>query len=195
MMLNYLLVGVGGQGTVLASRIIAQCAMNQGQTARTAETIGMAQRGGSVVSHVRIGERIYSPLVPAKTADGLIGFEPGETVRSIDYLKPGGFIVVSNMPMKPVTDSLSPVNYDSETMIDFLRSVTDRIVVVDGARVLDEAGSGKVLNLALLGAAIKSGYLAFSRDEVEAVIQDRIDPRFMELNLKALALGGKYILP
>lgn len=194
-MLNYLLAGVGGQGTVLASRIIAQCAMNQGQTARTAETIGMAQRGGCVVSHVRIGENVFSPLVPAKMADGIIGFEPGEVVRCIDYLKPGGFIVVSNMPVKPVTDSLSPVNYDSETMIDYLRSVTDRIVVVDGDRILEEAGSGKVLNLGLLGAAIESGYLAFSREEVEAVIQDRIDPRFMELNLRALALGGKHILP
>ena len=194
-MLNYLLAGVGGQGTVLASRIIAQCAMNQGQTVRTAETIGMAQRGGCVVSHVRIGEGIYSPLVPMKTADGIIGFEPGEAVRSIDYLKPGGFIVVSNMPLKPVTDSLSPVNYDSETMIDYLRTVTDRVAVVDGDRVLDEAGSGKVLNLALLGAAIKSGYLAFSREEVESVIEDRIDPRFMELNLRAFSLGGRHILP
>lgn len=193
-MFNYLLAGVGGQGTVLASRIIAQCAMNQGVNARTAETIGMAQRGGNVVSHVRIGEEVYSPLIPLKTADVIIGFEPGEAARCIDYLKAGGCVVVSNMAVKPVTDALSATNYDGGEMIQYLKAKASRVIVVDGARICDEAGSSKVLNLALLGAAIASGVLAYNQAEVESVIQDRIDPRFMELNLKALRLGAENII-
>ena len=86
-MMNCLLAGVGGQGTVLASKLIAQSAMNRGLNARTAETIGMAQRGGCVVSHVRVGEKIHSPLIPQHKADLIIGFEPAEAVRCLPYLK------------------------------------------------------------------------------------------------------------
>ena len=92
---NVLLCGVGGQGTVLASRLIALAAMEKGMEARGAETIGMAQRGGSVVSHVRIGGEIYSPMIPHKGADVMIGFEPAEAVRCLPYLKKGGCVAVS----------------------------------------------------------------------------------------------------
>lgn len=93
---NILLCGVGGQGTVLASKLIAYAAMKQGLAVRTSETIGMAQRGGCVVSHVRIGRMIDSPLVPRGSADLLLGFEPGETVRCLPYLRQGGTVIVSS---------------------------------------------------------------------------------------------------
>lgn len=193
-MLNYLLAGVGGQGTVLASRILAQCAMNRGQFARTAETIGMAQRGGSVLSHVRMGEGADSPLVPLNGADVLIGFEPGEAVRSIDFLKEGGAVVVSSMAVKPVTDSLSSKDYKAEEMIAYLKEKAGKLVIVDGKRVCDLMGSAKGLNLSLLGAAIESGILEFTRDEVEHVIRDRIDPRFLQMNLSALEAGARCMM-
>ena len=96
---NCLLCGVGGQGTVLASRLIAQAAMECGHFARTTETIGMAQRGGCVVSHVRIGEECQSPLIPLGKADILVGFEPGEAVRCLPYLAPGAPAVVCVTPV------------------------------------------------------------------------------------------------
>ncbi len=193
-MLNYLLAGVGGQGTVLASRIIAQCAMNSGMAARTAETIGMAQRGGSVLSHVRIGEGIQSPLVPLGSADVLMGFEPGEAVRSFGYLKEGGKVVVSSMAVKPVTDSLSSTDYDPEKMLRYLKAKAKEVIVVDGSAVCEKMGTSKVLNLALLGAAIESGVLDFSRQQVEQVIREKIPPRFTSLNLRALDVGADCIV-
>ena len=95
MNVSIMLSGVGGQGTILASKLIAQAAMEKGLSARTAETIGMAQRGGCVVSHVRIGEEIHSPMIPIKGADLILGFEPAEAVRCLPYLKEGGAVVVS----------------------------------------------------------------------------------------------------
>ena len=190
-MLNYLLAGVGGQGTVLASRIIAQCAMNSGMAARTAETIGMAQRGGSVLSHVRIGEGIQSPLVPLGSADVLMGFEPGEAVRSFGYLKEGGKVVVSSMAVKPVTDSLSSTDYDPEKMLRYLKAKAKEVIVVDGSAVCEKMGTSKVLNLALLGAAIGSGALAFSLEQMQQTIRQRVPERYLVMNQKALSLGAQ----
>ena len=120
-MLNCLLAGVGGQGTVLASKLLAQAAIKQGLQARTAETIGMAQRGGCVVSHVRIGRESYSPLITVGQADVLIGFEPAEAVRCLSYLKKGGTVIVSNNAIKPITDTFSKVPYDEKVMLDYLK--------------------------------------------------------------------------
>ena len=116
-MINLLLAGVGGQGTVLASKLLAQAAMAQGLQARTAETIGMAQRGGCVVSHVRIGEEAYSPLIPYGQADLILGFEPAEAVRNLPYLKDGGIVVAAKKAIKPVTASLSGSGYEAGPML------------------------------------------------------------------------------
>ena len=104
---SVILCGVGGQGTVLASKLISYAAMAKGEEVKSAETIGMAQRGGSVTSHIRIGEEAFSPLIPKGKADVMIAFEPAEAVRNLDYLKPDGVVVVSQKAVKPVTASLS----------------------------------------------------------------------------------------
>ena len=103
---NILLCGVGGQGTVLASKLIAEAAMRRGFAVRTAETIGMAQRGGCVASHVRIGHEIHSPLIPNASADLIIGFEPAEAIRALPYLKKDGAVVASRKRIQPVTAAL-----------------------------------------------------------------------------------------
>ena len=103
---DILICGVGGQGTVLASRIIAAAAMEEGSPVHSAETIGMAQRGGSVTSHVRIGGEAYSPMIPFGAADMLLAFEPGEAVRNLRYLRKDGIAVVNTAAVKPVTESL-----------------------------------------------------------------------------------------
>lgn len=190
-MINCILAGVGGQGTVLASKLIAQCAMNRGQQARTAETIGMAQRGGCVVSHVRIGEHSDSPLIPLHSADVVIGFEPSEAVRCLPYLKEDGVLVVSNKAIKPVTASLSGSAYDGEEMLEFLRLQGKRLVVLDADAVCGECGSSKVLNVALLGAAAASGVLGFTVEDVQQALPQRMQERFLPMNQKALQVGAQ----
>ena len=119
-MSSILLCGVGGQGAVLASRILAQAAMDRGYFARTAETIGMAQRGGCVVSHVRFGGDTASPLIPLGGADAIVASEPCEAVRNLGYLKPGGLVVTSPDAISPVTASLSGARFDGRAMICLL---------------------------------------------------------------------------
>lgn len=187
---NVLLCGVGGQGTVLASRLIALAAMEKGMEARGAETIGMAQRGGSVVSHVRIGGEIYSPLIPHHGADILIGFEPAEAVRCLPYLKKGGCVVVSPAPIRPVTASLAGGAYTGREMMEYLKLNAENLVVVDAASIGRECGSARVMNVALLGAAIASGLTGISLEEMEAAIEKRVPEKYKEMNMKALKLGA-----
>ncbi|MDD2956432.1 MAG: indolepyruvate oxidoreductase subunit beta [Oscillospiraceae bacterium] len=189
-MINCILAGVGGQGTVLASKLIAQTAMEQGHTAHTAETIGMAQRGGSVVSHVRIGQGAYSPLIPKGSAQILIAFEPAEAVRTLPYLAPDGVMVVAQKAVKPVTAALSGSNYDGAEMLRFLREDGRRLILVDGEAILRQCGSSKALNVALLGAAAASGVLGFSVADVEKAIRARIPQKYLDINLQALSLGA-----
>lgn len=188
---NVLLCGVGGQGTVLASRLIALAAMEKGMEARGAETIGMAQRGGSVVSHVRIGQDIDSPMIPHSDADVLIGFEPAEAVRCLPYLKRGGCVVVCPSPIFPVTASLSGGGYSGSEMMEYLQAVVENLVVVDGNAICRECGSPKVLNVALLGAAVASGLTGLTMEEMEQAVRKRVPEKFKEMNLKALKLGAR----
>lgn len=189
-MFNCILSGVGGQGTILASKLIAQAAMDNGMFARTAETIGMAQRGGSVVSHVRIGDTIFSPIIPKQTADILIGFEPSEAVRNLVYLKKGGTVIVSKNAIKPVTSTLSDNSYFGKEMLAFLSNNVSNVLVVDGENICSLCKSAKVLNVALLGAAAASGALGLTIAQLEETIKSMLPERFVEMNLKALHLGG-----
>ncbi|HZK52698.1 MAG TPA: indolepyruvate oxidoreductase subunit beta [Desulfosporosinus sp.] len=193
-MINCLLAGVGGQGIVLASKLIAHAAMNKGLNVRTAETIGMAQRGGCVVSHVRMGEGLHSPLISLKSADMVIGFEPAEAVRCLSYLKDGGTVIVSQKSIKPVTDSLSNTNYNGDEMLKYLGSHVKHLMVVDTEAVIAECGSTKVLNIALLGAAVAAGNLGISFTDMEKTIAQMLPQRFVEMNLKALSAGAKTVL-
>ncbi len=188
MTINCMLAGVGGQGTVLASKLIAQSAMNQGLNARTAETIGMAQRGGCVVSHVRVGEEIHSPMIPVGEADLILGFEPAEAVRCLPYLKKDGAVVVSKKAIRPVTASLGG-HYDGDDMLSYLKDHVKHLIVVDGEAICNQCGSAKVLNVALLGAACGAGLLGISEKELEETIQKRLPQRFIEMNTKALHAG------
>lgn len=187
---NCLLCGVGGQGTVLASRLIAHCAMKQGKFARTAETIGMAQRGGSVVSHVRIGDNIESALIPEGGAELLIAFEPCEAVRALPYLSAGSTVIVATRAIQPITGALSGKRFDADEMIAYLKKHIDRVICVDGDAIAREVGSAKVLNVALLGAASASGALSISLQEIEEALAEKLPPKVLAMNQTALALGA-----
>ena len=186
--LNCVICGVGGQGNVLASRLIAQVLLDRDEHVKTAETIGMAQRGGSVASHVR-GGRPHSPLVPKHAADVLIAFEPGEAVRCIDFVAARGTIVVNTQAAQPPMAVLSGIAYDGQAELDYLRSLEGiNVIEVDGESICAQAGSAKCLNIVLLAAAVKSGALGISREELEAAVKARVKPRFHELNLRAIEL-------
>ncbi|MEG2859535.1 MAG: 2-oxoacid:acceptor oxidoreductase family protein [Clostridia bacterium] len=187
-MKNFLLAGVGGQGTVLASRLIAQGYMDKGFFARTAETIGMAQRGGCVVSHVRIGPEPCAPLIPLGKAELLIGFEPGEAVRCFPFVAPGGTVIVSSRAVAPVTDALAGT-YDEGAMLAYLMENATKLVVVDAAQIEVACGL-KALNVALLGAAIGAGALDLTLDEMEKTLSSKLKAKFAEMNLRALELGA-----
>lgn len=189
MIKSCLLCGVGGQGTVLASRLIALSGMENGYNVRTAETIGMAQRGGCVVSHVRYGdEEIHSPLIYEGMADVIIAFEPAEAVRCIRYLKKDGAVIVNSKAVKPVTATLSNSSYDGSEMLEYLRSNVKNLTVIDGEKICEECGSSKVLNIALLAGAANSGSLGIDVDGLKKAIKSKIPEKFHSLNLKAVEL-------
>lgn len=183
---NILLCGVGGQGTILASKLLAAAAMKKGIPVFTAETIGMAQRGGSVTSHLRMGPNLFSPLLRKGSADLILAFEPGEAVRNLPFLKKDGIIIVNTHPVRPVSGSLSGLNYSGLEMIDFLLSKNVSTITIDAAQVATTLGSSKALNVVLLGAAANTGSLGISKDELKAVILEKVPKKFHELNLRAL---------
>ena len=184
---DIILCGVGGQGTVLASRLISAAAMARNLPVMSAETIGMAQRGGSVFSHLRIGKDVYSPMIATGEADLILGFEPGEAVRMLPYLKPKGHVVVSQRRVMPVTAALSGSAYRAEEMLEYLRAHVSGLTEVDAEKAMAEVCSPRVLNMILLGAAARSGALGFTAEELQETIRERIPPQFHELNYRALS--------
>lgn len=197
-MRNVLLTGVGGQGTVLAAKVLAQAAQAKGWQVRTAETIGMAQRGGSVVSHVRMGdngEEVIAPLVAKGTADMIIAFEPAEAARVLPYLAPDGVMVSATTSIQPITAALSTEPYLAEATIASLDECLNecaaapaRFVLVDDEAVLSQVGNRKALNTVLLAFALKTGHLPLSLDDLRDAVRACVKPRFVELNLAAIDL-------
>ncbi len=183
---NIILCGVGGQGTVLASKLTAAAAMKRGYDVKTAETIGMAQRGGSVFSHLRIGDGVNSPLIAKGEADLIIGFEPAETVRHLPYLKKGGSAVVSSRPIMPVSASIGVSKYPLEEIMAYLKENVANLTVVDSDRAAAELGSDKVLNMVLLGAAVRSGELGLDIGDIRDAMLQRLAEKYHALNEKAL---------
>lgn len=191
MISNFLLCGVGGQGTVLASKLIAAAAMKNGLEVKTAETIGMSQRGGCVVSHVRVGSSIHSPLIPLGKADVMIAFEPAEAVRCLPYLKKDGAAVVSIKPVIPVGSALTG-DYSSESaakLLDYLKTKTGKLTEIDPDELVRLLGSAKTVNVAMLGAAVRSEALPVTVKDLEEVVPMLVKPQFAELNLYALRIA------
>ena len=183
---SVLLCGVGGQGTILASKLLAAAAMNKDISVLTAETIGMAQRGGSVVSHLRMGDNLYSPLIGKGKADIIIAFEPAEAVRMLPFVKKGGSVVVNSRPIIPVTAALGNSTYNGQEMIAYLKENVEHVTVVDGDEAFKTLQSPKVLNMVLLGAALRTGELGLAQDDIITAMKQKLPEKFHELNIKAL---------
>ena len=178
---NIVLTGVGGQGTVLASKLIAAAAMKKGLQVMSAETIGMAQRGGSVFSHLRIGEGTQSPMIGKGEADLILGFEPAETVRMLPYLKEGGQVVTAIRPVMPVTAALAGGSYKGEDMLAYLQAVVPNLLTVDTDAAIAELKNPKVVNVVLLGAALRSGALGLTEEELVEKVRDSLPEGMRDL--------------
>jgi len=190
---DILIAGVGGQGTVLASRLLAASAVEAGYFARTSETIGMAQRGGCVVSHVRIGSQKASSIIPSGMADLLIGFELSEAARNMYRLSPGGKCVINTRAIKPVTASLDSKSYDADRVYEYIKANAPRSIFVDGYALAQKAGSVKALNVVLIGVAAAAGFIPIGRDELEKAIVCNVSPKYVDLNIKAFNIGLEYV--
>ena len=183
---NILMAGVGGQGTLLASEILSEVLMQAGYDVKKAEVHGMAQRGGSVVSHVRFGKKVYSPIIPEGEADVLFGFELLETYRYLPLVKKTGAVVVNNLRIAPPSVLLGKSAYPQD--IDRkLKERVDNLRIVDGLELAEQAGNSKAINTVLLGAL--SNTLSPTHEQWIAAIRHLVPERFLEVNLKAFELG------
>lgn len=188
---SILICGVGGQGTVLASKIIGATAMDMGLPVLASETIGMAQRGGCVVSHVRAGEDIYSPLIPIGGADAIIAFEPAEGARCRKYLKDDGVMIVSSRAVQPVTVALEGKVYDTKRILEYLKTNVKHIYEADGQGLIDKVGLDKALNICLIGMLCATGKTFLDIYNVEKTIRANLPQRLVEINIKALRIGAE----
>ncbi len=188
-MTNILICGVGGQGIVLTSKLIAAAAMESGMPVMSAETIGMAQKGGSVFSFLRVGEGLFCPMFAPGCADILIAFEPAEAVRMLPYLRKGGRIIVNTHPIMPVTATLQGSDYTGAEMLDYLSRQDAELTLIDGESACAEIDSARALNMIMLGQAVQSGVLPFTVGEIEEVMKKTVKPQFIEMNSKALRYG------
>ncbi|MBS3873550.1 MAG: indolepyruvate oxidoreductase subunit beta [Firmicutes bacterium] len=186
--LNILLVGVGGQGTILASKILAEVAMMQGLDVKMSEIHGMAQRGGSVVTQVRMGEKIYGPVIDEGEADFIVAFEKLEALRWIHYLRPGGVVVVNNQQIDPMTVITGQFVYPPE-ILDTLLERADDVNILDALQLAREAGSAKTVNVVLLGALARK--MEIPKEDWHEAIRRTVAPAFLALNMAAFSAGLK----
>lgn len=183
---NILLVGVGGQGTILASKILTSGLMKAGYDVKMSEIHGMSQRGGSVSTQVRYGDKVYSPIVGRGSADVIVAFEEMEALRWLDHLKIGGTMVINDFQIQPVPVNLGNAEYP-EGIIEHLSKICD-VKAFKAAEIATELGNPKAMNIVLLGALVKSmGGL----DDIDwdAEIEANVKAKFVDLNKKAFHAG------
>ena len=183
--MNIMVVGVGGQGTLLTSRIIGKAALAKGYDVKLSEVHGMAQRGGSVVTFVRFGDKVFEPVVEEGEVDVLISFERLEAQRYAHFLKPNGVLIVNDTRIDPMTVVIGAASYP-EGIIESLKE-RHTVYTVDGGKVARELGNSKVLNSVVLGLAAK--YIGFSEDEWLAVIEKTVPQKTVEINKEAFRAG------
>lgn len=185
-MVNILIVGVGGQGTLLASRVLGNYAMLTGQDCKLSEVHGMAQRGGSVVTHVRMGEKVLSPILTEGGADIIVAFEKLEAMRWRHYLKKGGMMVVNSQEIMPMPVIVGTREYP-HNVIQSLREEGLNVVVIDAGMMAIECGNVKVANTIMIGALAKN--IGFEYKDIVEAIRMTVPTKLLDLNLVAIEKG------
>ena len=184
---NIMIVGVGGQGSLLASKLLGKLFLSRGYDVKVSEVHGMSQRGGSVVTYVRYGDKVYSPIIDKGQADFILSFELLEAARWTEYLKPGGRIVTNTQQINPMPVITGAAQYP-QGLVEKMRQAGMDVDAFDALSLAEEAGSAKAVNIVLLGRLSKS--FDFSQAEWEQAIRESVPPKFLELILRAFALGA-----
>ena len=184
---NVMIVGVGGQGSLLASKLLGRMLLQKGYDIKVSEVHGMSQRGGSVVTYVRFGEKVYSPVIDKGEADFIVSFELLEAARWTEYLKPNGKIVVNTQQINPMPVIIGAAEYP-ENLVEKMRSAGIDVDAFDALSLAAEAGSAKAVNIVLMGHLSKN--FDFTQEEWLQAIEQSVPPKFLELNKKAFTLGA-----
>ena len=183
---NIMIVGVGGQGTLLASKLLGRLLLSKGYDVKVSEVHGMSQRGGSVVTYVRWGDRVCSPIIDKGQADCVLSFELLEAARYTEYVKPGGRIIVNSQQINPMPVIAGAAAYP-ENLVEKLGTLDIHVDAFDALSLAEEAGNSKAVNLVLMGRLAR--HFDFTKEEWMDAIAHSVQPKFLELNKKAFALG------
>ena len=185
---NILLVGVGGQGTILTSKILSKGFVENGYDVKMAEIHGMSQRGGSVTTQIRYGEKVYSPVIEKGCADIIVAFEKSEALRFLDYLKKDGILVINSYELYPVTVNIGASVYPDGIIEEYKNVVgNENVHVIDAHSIAEELGNTKCMNIVLLGALVKM----FKLDSIDwkQLIKDSVPEKAIDMNIKAFEKG------
>lgn len=183
---NIMIVGVGGQGSLLASKLLGHLLLTEGYDVKVSEVHGMSQRGGSVVTYVRFGEKVYSPVIDKGEADFIVSFEQLEAARYLEFLKPDGRIVTNTQTIDPMPVITGAASYP-EQLIEKMRQKGVNVDAMDCLTLANEAGSAKSVNIVLMGKL--SNYFDIPLEKWQKAIAECVPEKFLELNQKAFMLG------
>ena len=183
---NIMIVGVGGQGSLLASKLLGRLLLSQGYDIKVSEVHGMSQRGGSVVTYVRFGDKVYSPIIDKGEADFIISFELLEAARWTEYLKPNGKIISNTQKVSPMPVITGAMDYP-QNLEEKMKAAGIDLAALDALSLAEQAGSSKAVNIVLMGKL--SNYFDFSEQLWLETIEKSVPPKFLELNKKAFLLG------
>ena len=182
-----MIVGVGGQGTLLASKLLGRMLLGRGLDVKVSEVHGMSQRGGSVVTYVCFGDKVYSPIVDKGEADYILSFEMLEAARWLEYLAPQGVLITNTQEINPMPVITGAAAYPADLSGKLAAKLGDRLDAFDALTPAQEAGSSKAVNLVLMGRLAK--YFDFTEEEWQAGIRASVPEKFLDMNLKAFAAG------
>ncbi|MEM2102107.1 MAG: indolepyruvate oxidoreductase subunit beta [Candidatus Bathyarchaeia archaeon] len=191
---NVVLAGVGGQGVLLLAEVLGVAAVKDGFNVRVSEIHGMAQRGGAVVSDVRIGEKMLAPTVLEGTADAIVGLEPMEALRNIKYANGKTLVLLNTATVKPCATSQNMAYPELNAIIEKICLFTKNVVTIDATRVAESLGNVAVQNMVMLGAFVRIGNLPVKPETIKSSVCEVVPERFVDLNLKAFEAGYREIL-
>ena len=183
---NIMIVGVGGQGSLLASKLLGRLLLTRGYDIKVSEVHGMSQRGGSVVTYVRFGDKVYSPVIDKGQADYIVSFELLEAARWTEYLKPNGKIIVNTQQINPMPVIIGAASYP-ENLVEKMKAAGIDVDAFDALSLAEEAGSSKAVNIVLMGRFAK--YVDIPYERWIAAIEKAVKPKFVEMNKRAFELG------
>lgn len=182
---NIMIVGVGGQGTLLASRILGNAVISEGYDVKVSEVHGMSQRGGSVVTYVKYGDKVFSPIIDRGEADMILAFEKLEAARALPYLKEGGTVILNDREIAPMPVITGAAEYPDGLVADIAAKA--KVIAIDALSLSLEVGSAKAVNVVLIGVLARSSDI--SKEVWIQTIKDTVPAKFLDLNLKAFELG------